>query len=1178
MLWEISGNGLSEPSYLYGTMHVSNKLAFNVSDSFYYCLNKTKGVALESSPESWMEDYRDMGVFSLGGYDFGSDFYKRAFKIEDPGTEVMYDLLENKNGLMNQILYRFNPGNEDYQENTYLDMFIYQAGAKNGKPIHSLEDFDEVMELSLKSMTPDQDKKRDNKSNTYLEQDAQKKYVKLEEAYRRGDLDQIDSLTRSNTPTSVYHKYFIVERNKNMVRRMDSIMHQHSIFTGIGAAHLPGEEGAIELLRKEGYKVRAVSSKSTSKAHKMRKKLEKQYKAVAFTETSTSDGFIKLYVPGKLYEMPTSKRGKLEYLCPEPINGGYFSVVRLFTFAPIFNKDQAYYQSTFDSLLYPATPGDILKVENLELNGHKGYRILTTTSKNARVNYNVFFTPTEIIVFKGSGIEDYVEHSEPQSFFSKIVLAPQSSEWKDVAPKFGGAQWSMKGMVSGQDMIDEMDETNVFPLYQSFDQESGDYFQVMRYTLNDLDYIEEDSFDLAYLGEQYAKQLGCEIERTEYKHNGSYASVRQELKADKNHQNQVADLSIKIITKRGLYYLMSTTSKNENATAFFDSFKFTKHQVDQEYTLYEDTTLFYTVNTIKKDDKPDYKAMGYNLYRNYNSDDEEDKSYLSKTDSKYHTNPKTNEVIYVGYTKFHDYQGADSRNDFWDYQIKRLETENQFIVSQKKHKDEDSLTISFMLTDTGSAKGIYTQMHLQHGVLYTLQSLIDTLEGPTEYVSTFYDSYTPMDTLIGRDVFEDKAEVFFSHVFGEDSLNRVNAMKSISKVIFEEKDVPGVVKTYYEHEFDEEKETEYREDLIMSLGNIEVQEAYDFLYAVYDSNNFNSDLQFIVLKSFSYTETQEAYNAIKKLLIDNTPFTEKSNKLNFFNNLYDSLDLAEGFFPEMLDVAQYPEYKPYIVEMLAHGYLNAIFEFEDFSSEKKSIYRNANIELKRTVANQKDDKKKKNNYYYGYSQSAEYQSLFLDYYALMCAFKKEKHIDSEAFFEDIYRINDKKFLLEAEIVHHKLGLPVDTAKINEVSKDLDHRVWAYNRLEAEEMLSYFPAEITQEEMAFSLLYNTGYDKEKDTVSFVKKVEVDNGKNTGYIYFFKRKTEDTKNWMIDYVGIQPLEDDQFNTEQQDKKKGLSVVNDQEMEQTIEKTVTIFELKNRKRVVVNDYNWGNWGGLF
>ncbi|MFT4601393.1 MAG: hypothetical protein ACI857_001573, partial [Arenicella sp.] len=478
--------------------------------------------------------------------------------------------------------------------------------------------------------------------------------------------------------------------------------------------------------------------------------------------------------------------------------------------------------------------------------------------------------------------------------------------------------------------------------------------------------------------------------------------------------------------------------------------------------------------------------------------------------------------------------------------------------------------------DTGSSKALMTKLRLHHGVLYTLQTLVDSTKGMSKYTQTFFDSFTPIDTLVGRDIFEDKADVFNQHVFGEDSLNMVNAMKSIKKVDFEEKDVVNIVKTYTEFEFDEDEESKQREDLIMSLGNIETQEAYDFLNAVYDTNNFDSDLQFIVLKCFSYTETKEAYDAIENQLLNNTPFTENESKLNFFDNLYDSLELAKGYFPKMLELSQYPEYKPHVVEMLSRGLLDSVFTFKNFSTEKSSIYRNANIELKRTVANQ--DKDKKGNSYYRGSQTAPYKNMFIDYYALMCEFKNKGHKDSEDFFKDIYRIKDKKFLIEAEIIHHKLGMDVDTSKINEVVKDLEYQVWAYNRLNKNDMLDYYTPSITQEDMAYALLYNYGFDQEEDTAVFVKKVMVNNGKKKGYVYFFKRKTEKTKNWMIDYVGIQPEDDAEFKTLALETKKGLAVRNDTEIDLTIEKTIEIFEMENRKRVVLTGSSWGGWGGLF
>jgi hypothetical protein len=185
-----------------------------------------------------------------------------------------------------------------------------------------------------------------------------------------------------------------------------------------------------------------------------------------------------------------------------------------------------------------------------------------------------------------------------------------------------------------------------------------------------------------------------------------------------------------------------------------------------------------------------------------------------------------------------------------------LTEENGLIVSRKVEKEIDGdLTLSFVLTDTGSSKGIMTHIRLHNGTQYLIQSLIDTVAGPSTYVQRFFDTFTPTDTIIGRDIFENKADVFFEHLAGTDSLNRVNALKSINTITFEEKDVAGIIETYKNFEFDEETEQAYREDLAMTLGNIEVQAAYDFLNELYDDNNFNSDLQFIALKCFSYTET-----------------------------------------------------------------------------------------------------------------------------------------------------------------------------------------------------------------------------------------------------------------------------------------------------------------------------------
>src|SRR4051812_13165859 len=57
LLWEITGKGAGKPSYLFGTMHVSSKMVFNLSDSFYLGIKNAQIVALETNPGTWQEDF-----------------------------------------------------------------------------------------------------------------------------------------------------------------------------------------------------------------------------------------------------------------------------------------------------------------------------------------------------------------------------------------------------------------------------------------------------------------------------------------------------------------------------------------------------------------------------------------------------------------------------------------------------------------------------------------------------------------------------------------------------------------------------------------------------------------------------------------------------------------------------------------------------------------------------------------------------------------------------------------------------------------------------------------------------------------------------------------------------------------------------------------------------------------
>ena len=84
LLWEISGKEMLKPSYLYGTMHVSNKVAYHFKDSFFIALSNVDNVALEMNPELWLEEMMESSTYnnlnklsSLYRTNY-NDFYSKA--------------------------------------------------------------------------------------------------------------------------------------------------------------------------------------------------------------------------------------------------------------------------------------------------------------------------------------------------------------------------------------------------------------------------------------------------------------------------------------------------------------------------------------------------------------------------------------------------------------------------------------------------------------------------------------------------------------------------------------------------------------------------------------------------------------------------------------------------------------------------------------------------------------------------------------------------------------------------------------------------------------------------------------------------------------------------------------------------------------------------------------------
>jgi uncharacterized protein YbaP (TraB family) len=81
-------------------------------------------------------------------------------------------------------------------------------------------------------------------------------FRKLLQAYKSENLKMMYELTEaSEAQTPGFMELFLNIRNRNWIPVIEEMIRQKPAFIAVGAAHLPGNEGVINLLKKQGYEV-----------------------------------------------------------------------------------------------------------------------------------------------------------------------------------------------------------------------------------------------------------------------------------------------------------------------------------------------------------------------------------------------------------------------------------------------------------------------------------------------------------------------------------------------------------------------------------------------------------------------------------------------------------------------------------------------------------------------------------------------------------------------------------------------------------------------------------------------------------------------------------------------------------------------------------------------------------
>lgn len=1132
LFWEVTGNGLKKPSYLFGTMHVSSKMVFHLSDSFYIAMQNADMVALELNPQYWQRDMVKMEASkkAIGEYlqNNGNDYVnEKSFRLEKYDDNLKAALTEEPMQI-NGLLYRTYQTQADFEENTYLDLYIYQTGRKMGKKAAGVEDYYEtqrIMVEAYRDMMKEKKKKRNNDNEPVFDIEKQ-----IQDAYRKGNLDLLDSLQKHTFTSQAFMEKFLYKRNEIQANSMDTILHNHSLFAGVGAAHLPGPRGVIELLRKKGYKLRPIIMADRDADKK--DAIDKLKVEAAFKETNTEDGFVKFKLPGNLYKRNDTRRSFNDsWQYADMDNGAYYMLTRVETHAAILGETAEDIKKKIDGLLYENIPGKIIKKTTIEKNGYTGFDITNRTRRGDMQRYNIFITPFEVLIFKMSGNDNYAEGKEADTFFNSIVIKNNARQPALFQTSSGGFSVSLPqqpDVIFDKSTSDRLESWK----YEAVDTATGNGYMIWKKSVQNYRFLEEDTFDLGLMEESFKR---CELiekqtGRSFTKQNGYYA-LNMQFKLKNGNA-----LFAKAVLRGAHYYLLITGSANKKfePSAFFNSFSFTSFKYEAP-ALFTDTTLHFTVQTPVQ---PVLDAALMKMVKEATSDEflnqvQDFYSYWPKDKYARFKSDSTGESVLVTVSKFPKYYYSKDSAKFWKNEIKEKQYAGMVIKTKQPFKIGDSISgYKLVITDTNTVRQLTTYLILKGDQLFRVIALSDTLSKESVFLQSFFNSFTPGEKSIGPSVFQNKLNVFFTDFYSKDSLTKKRAIEAIAHINFncdDFKKMQGIINGL---KYGDKDYFEIKSSFIKALGYMDDSACADktvqYLSQLYDKTADTSYFQNKILQSLARLKTKSSYTLLKKLILQDPPiYEDDENYSSLFYALEDTLALSKTLFPDLLQLSSLQDYKQPVNSLLStmidSGYLSA----SDYEQYYSRIYFDAKIELKKQQnkeekllekeSRQDEDEDAITNYAEKYNSDTNID----DYSVLLIPFY-DKNPAVNKYFEKLLQSKDLHARMSAAILLARNNKPVpDSIWLSLASKD-EYRAKLLRNLEKIKKQHVFPQQYKkQDDVAKALLLNNKGLNKFGAIQLFGKEQVNTKATTGYVYFYKYKLKPEDDWKIGISGTQPL---------------------------------------------------------
>ena len=257
LLWQISGNGLQKPSYLFGTFHLMCKDDVQFSEQLKTAVANASTVYMELDMDDPALMLSGMMMMTMKGGKKLTDFYSQEEyrKIEiffkDSLSAPLSFLQTMKPFMLVALLY---PKMMPCKTVSGVEEELMKLAKAQKKEIKGLETM-ELQAAVFDSIPYEEQAKELLKSIDSMELNR-KNFDTMMRVYKSQRLSAIEALfNKSELGMQTHEDILLTKRNLNWVEQLGPILKKENVFIAVGAGHLVGENGLITLLRKKGYKV-----------------------------------------------------------------------------------------------------------------------------------------------------------------------------------------------------------------------------------------------------------------------------------------------------------------------------------------------------------------------------------------------------------------------------------------------------------------------------------------------------------------------------------------------------------------------------------------------------------------------------------------------------------------------------------------------------------------------------------------------------------------------------------------------------------------------------------------------------------------------------------------------------------------------------------------------------------